>query len=43
MEIENKTGRFIPVKMKAIDPNSGFNIKEVFLERNIILKLKVLF
>ena len=31
------------MKMKSVDPDTGFNIKKIFPERDIIFKFKILF
>ena len=43
VEIKDQAGGLFPVKMQPIDPDTGFNIKKIFFERNIIFELEILF
>ncbi|MEO7619245.1 MAG: hypothetical protein ABIT05_06010 [Chitinophagaceae bacterium] len=43
MEIKDQAFGILPVEMKTVDADPGFNIKEVFPEGNIIFKLEILF
>ena len=43
MEIKDQSFWIFPVKMQAVDTYTGFYIKKIFLERDIIFELKILF
>src|SRR5215831_14577010 len=43
MKVKNKTKGLRPVKMKTIDPNTGFGIKKQLFKGDIIFELKILF
>ena len=41
MKIKDQTCWIFPVKMKSIDPNTGFNIEIKFFERNIVFEFEI--
>lgn len=42
MKIEDQSGRVIAVKMEAIDPDAGLNIKEIFAEGDLVSEFEIL-
>ncbi len=43
MKIEDQSFGIFPVKMQAVDPDTGFYVKKIFFERNVIFELEILF
>jgi hypothetical protein len=41
VKIKNETRRFFPVKMKPVDTDPWFYIKEIFFERDIVFELEI--
>ena len=41
VKIKYETGRFFPVKMKTVDADPWFYIKEIFFERDIVFELEI--